>query len=110
MTDKIAYDRRTGDYEQLVDYSEFERAFQNLWADYFSQPADFTVQTSNHGWKNNSGVFEKTYDDGQSALQEVLSGIHNFSLEAEFRDSVCFLTLYSHDNPDGANFEFYLED
>lgn len=99
------FDERDEDAE-YTDYREFEDHFDAAWDEEFDTN-DFIVQTSGHGWQNKSGEFEKTYHNGHEAIDDIVEGLPQWSMEARIEDGACFITLYSHDNPTGAGFEIY---
>ena len=102
------YSYDSSDGGDFRDYREFKEQFNRDWDTHFNTNK-FCVETSNHGWQNNSGSFDKTYSSGEDFLQEITEGISDASFDVEFRDGVVFVTLYSHDNPTGAIFNAYAE-
>lgn len=105
MDTKYKYDLSDEDAE-FRDFQRFKEMFNTDFSHYISG-TEFIVETSNHQWRNHSGSFEKKYKTGEDFLTDIIGQKSDFSLTVEFSTGICRVTLYSHDNPTGANFELY---
>lgn len=89
---------------EFNDFQYFKEMFETDFTEYLDG-SEFSVETADHGWRNQSGTFTKTYDTGEEFLMDILENHSEFSLEVEFEDGFCKVVLYSHDNPTGAIFK-----
>lgn len=107
MTIQYKYDP----HDSTAEFSEF-RLFKEMFNTDFNEYLSgnqFVVETSNHGWRNRSGTFDKEYNSGEDFLLDVLGDSSNASIAVLFEEEFCRVTLYSHDNPDGAVFKLRKE-